>query len=155
MLSGSVLLALLATVGIGSPAHAATGEEAGVPMTFTVPGTSVLPVTFTAGDCRQVGHNQAPGLTPSSLSVQKSSQIQNLYSITWNATLYTIHTWDQDKWHATFIFRDAAGNSIFSLKMDGPGMAQGYMYPYSASVNVSVAESQANTITKVDWLGDC
>jgi hypothetical protein len=147
------MLALVATVGVSSPAWAALGEEANVPFSMT-PGKYVLPVTLTAGDCREVGNNQTPTYVPSDLTVQPSGT-PGLYSITWNATLYTVHTYYHDQWHATFVVRTSTGEEAFELHMDGPNMGNNHTYQYSATQTVTVSADQAASINRVDWIGDC
>jgi hypothetical protein len=153
-LIGGGTLALTSIVGLGTPAQAATGAVILVPITFTTSAAHVLPVSFKAGDCRQVGQNEAASHLPSYLTIVKSATIQNLYTITWNATLYTVSTHLVDIWHQKFVFRSAAG-PIASLTFDGPQMMDGRIIFHQESKNLSVPQDQANSITFVDWIGDC
>jgi hypothetical protein len=154
-LIGVGALALTSVVGLGGPAQAATGAEILVPIKFNVPGAHVLPETFKAGDCRQVGQNEAGSQLPSYLTVEKSATIENLYTITWNATLYTVSTNFGDLWHQKFVFRNADG-PIAAITFDGPVMTtSGRRYYYQESKNLPLSADQANNITFVDWVGDC
>jgi hypothetical protein len=153
-LVGGGILALTSIAGLGRPAQAATGAEILVPISFNASGAHVLPRTITAGDCRQVGENQAASLLPSYLTIEKSATIQNLYTITWNATLYTVSTISGDVWHAKFVFRSAAG-PIITIRFDSPSMGTHGPIYYQASQDIPLTADQANNITFVDWIGDC
>jgi hypothetical protein len=152
-LLGGAALALTSVVGLGSPAQAATGALILDPMTFTPGTTHVLPQTVVAGDCRETGENQGGTLSPSNLVIQNAS-VPNLYTITWNATLYTVDTSYGDKWHAKFVFRDASG-PIFAVLFDGPSMGQDKIYQTSQSVDVPLSPDQVSRVRFVDWIGDC
>jgi hypothetical protein len=152
-LLGGAALALTSVVGLGSPAQAATGAEILVPITFT-PGAYVLPQTFTAGDCRQIGANQQGSQVPSYLTIEKSTTISDLYTVTWHASLYTVSTISGDVWHPKFVFRSYDG-PIRTITPEGsPSMGSG-IYHFSTSVDVPLTEAQANSIRFVDWIGDC
>jgi hypothetical protein len=154
-LIGGGMLALTSIVGLGGPAQATTGAEILVPISFSVSGAHVLPRTFTAGDCRQVGQNQAGSLLPSYLTIKKSATIQDLYTITWNATLYTVSTSVGDIWHQKFVFRNSAG-PVATVGFDGPQMfEEGSIHYSQASKDLPLTADQANSITFVDWIGDC
>jgi hypothetical protein len=152
-LIGGGALALTSIVGLGSPAQAASGAEILVPISFSVSGAHVLPRTFTAGDCRQVGQNQAGGQIPSYLTIEKSATIQNLYTITWNATLYTISTILGDVWNQKFVFRNSAG-PVITIPFNGYDVWEDVTY-VQASQDISLTSDQANSITFVDWTGTC
>jgi hypothetical protein len=153
-LVGGGTLALTSIAGLGRPAQAATGAEILVPISFTTSGAHVLPRTITAGDCRQVGENQASSLLPSYLTIEKSATIANLYTITWNATLYTVSTISGDVWHAKFVFRSAAG-PIITVRFDSPSMGTHGPIYYQASQDIPLTADEANNIRFVDWVGDC
>jgi hypothetical protein len=154
ILLGGAALALTSVVGLGSPAQAATGALILDPISLTPGTTHVLPQTISAGECRQVGENQGSSQIPSYFTVTKSATIANLYTFTWNPTLYTNHTYDNDVWHAKFVFRNAAGPSL-SLNFDGPNMSSDVVYHPSMSANFVMTQAQADSITFVDWIGDC
>jgi hypothetical protein len=153
-LIGGATLALASVVALGSPAEAATGALILDPIDFNVSTAHVLPQTIKAGDCRQVGENQASSLLPSYLTIEKSATIQNLYTITWNATLYTVSTNFGDVWHAKFVFRNNAG-PLFTLHFDSPSMGPHRMYYFQQSQEMPLTADQANGIRFVDWVGDC
>jgi hypothetical protein len=154
-LIGGGTLALTSIVGLGTPAQAATGAVILVPITFSATGAHVLPVSFKAGDCHQVGQNEAGSRQPSYLVIDKSATSPNLYTITWNATLYTDTTQSGDVWHQKFVFRSTAG-PVTTVLFDGPWMVKAdQLYPWQASKQIAVTPDQANSITFVDWIGDC
>jgi hypothetical protein len=153
-LIGGGALALTSIVGLGSPAQAASGAEILVPISFSDSGGHVLPRTFTAGDCRQVGQNQAGSQLPSYVTVERSATTQDLYTITWNAALYTVSTHTGDYWHQKFVFRNSAG-PVAAISFDGPVMVTGRMYYPQVSKGLPLTADQANSITFVDWIGDC
>jgi hypothetical protein len=153
-LVGGGTLALTSIVGLGTPAQAATGAVILVPITFTTSGSYVLPLTFKAGDCRQYGQDQAAHQPASFLTVEKSATTQNLYTITWNATLSTQTSPLGDVWHQKFVFRSAAG-PVTSINFDSFTIGSGHIYFYEDSAPLLLTPEQANSITFVDWIGDC
>jgi hypothetical protein len=153
-LIGGGTLALTSIVGLGTPAQATTGAEILVPITFS--GSHVLPWSFKAGDCHQVGQNEAPSQLPSTITIEKSTAFPNLYTITWNGTLYTDRTFSGDVWHQKFVFRNSDG-PIAAINFDkAPIMAiTGHIYYYQESKDLPLTPDKANSITFVDWIGDC
>jgi hypothetical protein len=152
MLLGGATLALTSVVGLGGSAQATTGAEILVPIAF--PGAYALPRTFTAGDCRQVGQNQAGSQIPSLLTITKSTTIQDHYTIAWYGTLYTVQTLRWDVWHAKFTFRSSSG-PLFTIAFEGPVMREGTIYHVSNSADVVLTADEASQIHFVDWIGDC
>jgi hypothetical protein len=135
-------------------AQAATGHSLGVPFTYQgVRGLSVLPVTFTAGDCRQTGLNQTPNLPASAIQVSPPEFDQAM--VEWRPTLYTVSSHFGDTWHGRFIFRDGAGGTVLNVTMDGPTMFSKNIYTERNHVRVFLNEAQWNSIVFVDWIGDC
>jgi hypothetical protein len=152
MLLGGATLALTSIVGLSGTAQAATGAVILVPI--TVPGTYALPITFMAGDCGQVGQDQEGSQDPSLLIIEKSTTIQDHYTVRWHGTLFTTQTHRVDVWHQKFTFRTTAG-PVFSLNFDGPIMVPGTTYHASGSANIVLTPEQASQIRFVDWIGDC
>jgi hypothetical protein len=152
MFLGGATLALTSIVGLGGPARAATGGEILVPL--ALPGAVTLPETFKAGDCRQVGENDAGSLIPSRITVEPSATIQDHYTVRWYGTLYTQKTHSLDYWHAKFTFRAYSG-PIFSIFFDGPPMVEDKVVQTEQSADVVVPADQASQIHFVDWIGDC
>jgi hypothetical protein len=150
-LLGCATLALTSIVGFGGPAQAATGAEILVPLAF--PGAVTLPQTFKAGDCRQVGEEDADGQIPSRIVVEPST-IQDHYTVRWYGTLYTEKTHSLDYWHAKFTFRAYSG-PIFSIFFEGPPMVEDKVVQTEQSAEVVVPAEQASQIHFVDWIGDC
>ncbi len=154
-LLGGAALALTSVVGLGGPAQAATGGEILVPISFT-PGAYVLPETFSAGDCRQIGANQQDTQVPAYLTIEKSATISDLYTVTWHAAVYTVSTWAGDVWHPKFVFRSYDGPVRTLVFPDSPSMgSHSGVYRFSYSLNVPLTADQANAIHFVDWIGDC
>ncbi len=153
-LLGGAALALTSVVGLGSSAQAATGALILDPVRLTPGTTHVLPQTISAGECRQVGENQGGAYIPSYFTIEKSTTVANLYTFTWNPTLYTNHTYDHDVWHAKFVFRTPDGPGL-SLHFDGPEMDSDVVYRPSMSANFVMTQAQADSIRFVDWIGDC
>jgi hypothetical protein len=160
---GGAALALSATVGLESPAQAATGSESGTPWTWFgngVSGVSYLPTTFTAGDCREVGMNQSPGLKPTSVRLtQTDNGVANYYHFQWDFTLYTVSTpffpFSADVWHGTWIFRTASGAEVLRVTMDGPQMQQGFMFDDTYDRYLFITPQEIMSIATVNWSGDC
>ncbi|MCK2218659.1 hypothetical protein MF672_033410 [Actinomadura sp. ATCC 31491] len=135
-------------------AMAASGRSLGVPFTYQgVRGLSVLPVTFTAGDCRQTGLNQTPNLAASAIQVSPPQFDQS--DVEWRPDLYTVSTFFGDVWHASFDFRDSAGNTVFSVAFDGPSMRKGSFYNDVRRTRIFLTQAQFDGIAFVDWHGDC
>jgi hypothetical protein len=135
-------------------AQAASGRSLGVPFTYQgVQGLSVLPVTFTAGDCRQTGLNQTPGLPASAIQVSPPQFDQS--TVEWRPDLYTVATFFGDIWHASFDFRDNAGSTVFSASFDGPPMRKGSFYSDKGRTRIFLTQAQFDRIAFVDWHGDC
>ncbi len=165
VLVGGILLAVVATLAPGAPAQAAGGSSLGVPFVYQpqqIDGLSVLPRTFTAGDCRLEGLNQTDDFR-ADIEVAGGAEFYDANDVlriqlrlTWHATVYTISTWFGDIWHATFVFRDVNGTELFRTTFDATMLQSGTIYHYSFDNNyVEPTALQAATIATVDWLGDC
>jgi hypothetical protein len=158
VLIGGGLLALTSVVALGGPAQAQRAGVILVPVNFSASAAWVLPLSFKAGDCHQVGQNEQNSNIPSFLVIDKSATTPNLYTITWRGTLYTDFTTNQDVWHQSFVFRSADG-PITTVNFDGPPMgvngAFGAIYYTNQSRALPLTSDQANKIRFVDWIGDC
>jgi hypothetical protein len=154
-LLGGAALALTSVVGLGSPAQAATGAQILVPITFA-PGAYVLPDSFSAGDCRQVGADQQATQIPAYLTIEKSTTASDLYTVTWHAAVYTVSTLAGDVWHPKFVFRSYDGPIRTMVFPDSPSMGSGSgVYHFTRSMSVPLTADQANAVHFVDWIGDC
>jgi hypothetical protein len=145
--------------GSVGPAQAATNTESNVSFNFDGPGTTgraVLPTTLPAGDCREVGANQGPGLATSSIAFQLDPSLgPNIYKVYWSYDLYTTHTSSSDQWHAWFTFKTSPSDQGFQLHFDGPDMAEDSYYVHTANASVSMTPDQFHNLHYVDFGGDC
>jgi hypothetical protein len=147
--SCAVLVGLSAGV-----AQAAGGASFGIPFAYqNVRGVSVLPVTFTAGDCRQTGLNQTPNLPASLVEMQAPQDGQTW--VKWRATLYTVSSHSGDVWHAKFVFRNSGGGTVLTVTMDGDQMWPGTRYFTNVWKQVNLTQAQWDSIAFSDWYGDC
>lgn len=164
VLAGSALLAALAGA-IGSPAEASpsTGAALDIPfVTQTIGGVSVLPQKIQAGGCYLNGLSEVGFPTRAEVELTPANSNPPGYWIEWGysvASHTTYPLWpffDPDKWHATFVFKDANGAELFQWTADGPDMDTpdtNYMGASQALINISTA--QFNAISRVDWKGEC
>jgi hypothetical protein len=157
---GGTLLAASAIMGNASPALANTNTELNVPVTFGVHGTSgwaILPTTFTAGDCRQIGANQQPDHAASDIYIKQDVDNPSRYKVTWEADLYTIsNAWISfDVWHAWFVFKKDPSDEGFQLHFDGPNMQQGTFYVFQSSAYVYMSADEFHNLRYIDFGGDC
>jgi hypothetical protein len=138
-------------------ANAAAGSETSVPF---VNGKSVLPVTFIAGDCRQIGQNQLNlGRGSSEITMQQPNWNGDTI-LTWHAVEYTKGSFFGDTWHAKFVFKTATGIVTLTATADGLRLGNGSdRDPIQDLVqNIPVHFSTPlwyPLTTQVDWYGDC
>ncbi|WP_214412031.1 hypothetical protein [Sphaerisporangium fuscum] len=141
-------------------AQAATGNNLNVPFADQY---SHLPRTIVAGDCRETGLNQEPDLAHSYIRLLPPNATGNSEYI-WKSTVYTVKSTTGDVWHATFVFKTAAGTPVLTVKADGPRMAPGWVrkklglpfyYDETRGGTVNITQAQYNSIALVDWSGDC
>ena len=145
-----------------SAAQAAPGNELGVGVESTdiarglPPGiTSVLPHPFSAGDCEQEGFGY---FDPSRSEVRLDRPDAGGGSrFTWDSHNSTRHTNNADIWHAKFVFRTAFGTPVLTVGPVDSVPMRVINVPYSTvrSTLVTVDPALFNSITRVDWLGDC
>jgi hypothetical protein len=162
----AVLLAVSTVAAISGRAQAATGSEDNVPFTFgsspvayppgtPVVGSSVLPVTFTAGDCRQMGANQDISTSVTLLAPQDNNS--TIYTFDWHTTEYTVHSFTSDLWHGSWAAKDSAGNTLFTIAIDGqplPGSGQHVIFSKSKAIQLDPF-TQVFPIATIKWMGDC
>ncbi|GAA3845408.1 hypothetical protein GCM10022226_80780 [Sphaerisporangium flaviroseum] len=162
--SGALALTAIATGVLLWPvaAQAATGSELGTPVAQTdtsrglPPGiTSALPVTFTAGDCRQFGNGTTDSLN-SSVRLDRPDANGNS-RVTWVAHTATRKTSNADIWHANFVFKTAFGTRILTTGTFDSVPMTAINFPYATvrSAPVRVDPALFFAITQVDWFGDC
>ncbi|MCK2218658.1 hypothetical protein MF672_033405 [Actinomadura sp. ATCC 31491] len=145
---------LLVAALLPAAAQAAGGSSTGIPFSYQgVKGVSVLPVTFTAGDCRQTGLNQTPNLAAS--LVQVEPPVNGRATVRWKGTLYTVSSRSGDVWHARFVFRDAFGQDVLTVRFDFGQMWPGTIYHSNSVAQVDLSQAQWDSITFSDWFGDC
>lgn len=159
---GGALLATSAIVGGVGPAQAAVNTEPNVPFTIDASGSAgvgVLPVTLTAGDCREVGKNQTPDLSASSIALTHDTRTgfgNNIFDVIWRYDLYTVSTWGDDVWHGWFTFKTSPSDPGFQVHFDGPPMGTGPgTSTGTLTTFVALTTDQASTIHYVDFGGDC
>jgi hypothetical protein len=139
---------------LSGAAQAAGGSSLGIPFSYQgVKGVSVLPVTFTAGDCRQTGLNQTPNLAAS--LVQVEPPVNGSATVRWRGTLYTIASRSGDVWHARFVFRNGFGENVLTVRLDFGEMWPGTVYHSDSVTQVALSQAQWDSITFSDWFGDC
>jgi hypothetical protein len=149
-------------VGVFMPgmAQAATGSYLNVPFSDQY---SHLPQTIVAGDCRETGQNQEPDLAHATIRLLPPNSAGTTDWV-WSSTLYTVHSNSYDVWHAKFVFKNAAGNPVLTVKSDGPKrvvgwvrkkLGQPFYYSPTTPGSVQLTAAQYNSITSVDWYGDC
>lgn len=153
----SVVLATAGVVLVSSPAHAAIGYSHNVAFTWTDSnnGISVLPVTFTAGDCRLEGTNQTDDPLWSSIQLVADAQ-PGQYEVIWNAAAYTVSTHFADEWHGTWYFESDAA-VLFQIGFTSIPLAKNnvvYRFRLRYS-NVVLGTDVAHSVTNVTWRGDC
>ncbi|MEU4224091.1 hypothetical protein AB0F17_07335 [Nonomuraea sp. NPDC026600] len=134
-------------------AQAASGSSLGVGFTGRgVRGISVLPRTFTAGDCRQIGQNQHEFFAAEiNLEPPQSGQSRAF----WQGNLYTVSTVFTDTWHGKWLYRNASGGTVATVTMDGPEMLEGIILFIRQETHVALTQEQWDSIAFVDWYGDC
>jgi hypothetical protein len=163
--AGAVVLSVVAAGALlfSGVAHAAAGSELGVRVfpTDTTRGlppgiTSILAVPFSAGDCQQLGFGSASDPQRSEVRLDRPDA-SGRSRITWDAHTFTRHTNSADIWHASFVFRTAFGTRVFAFgTFDSVGMRDVFrVYSSVGTAIVTVDPALFDTITKVDWLGDC
>jgi hypothetical protein len=142
-------------------AHAASGQRLNMPF---VNGRSDLTTTFTAGDCRQTGQNQEPDHQHAYISLQPPTVV-GTSTWTWGGTLYTISSRHGDRWHQTWNFK-SGGNVVLIISAWGPDGGN-YMWPgdfntpgipfatTTQSGPINLTSFVYQSITSVDWFGDC
>ncbi len=158
MAVGSALFALLASLGLASPAHASTGTESVEFLHYVnqpyIGGASILPVTELSGNCRLEGQNQ-DSITSLYLSAPAGSADPTVYTLFFQGESYTVHTFFGDIWHATFVFRAANGSVILQWGADSPRMWGATTYVWNSQTTVTMSQFQVDQIASVDWIGNC
>ena len=153
----SAALAIVGSAVVGSPAHAAVGYSHNVAFTWTDAnnGISVLPVTFTAGDCRLEGTNQTGDPLWSSIQVVADAQ-PGQFDIVWNASAYTTSTTFADFWHGDWYFESDSAILFPAVHFDSIPMVHEFeVYRFRLRQTVTWDPNVARTITNVTWRGDC
>jgi hypothetical protein len=148
----SAALAIVGSAVVSSPANAAVGYSHNVPFTWTDAnnGISVLPVTFTAGDCRLEGTNQTDNPLSSSIQLVADAQ-PGQYDIIWNATAYTIDR--NDVWRGDWYFEDDT-SVLFQIHFDLALSNHSQVYRVSLLYR-NIVLPTAHSFTNVTWRGDC
>ncbi len=158
ILAGGALLATLSGA-IGAPAEAAGGNSRNIPwVASTYGGMSVLPQQIKAGDCHLRGVTEAGTPSKAWVELVAANTDPPGYWVEWRYSMYTDQSYIPfpDVWHATFVFRNASGAELFRYNVDGPDMYY-YDTTYTGANEglVHVSADQVNSISMVDWYGDC
>lgn len=155
MLAGA-LLATLPIIAAESPAYANVGYTF-EPMQDSGIGSkvSILSRTIIAGDCRLMGTNQVPA-DQAEITLEASPQTgANTYALFWAGTAYTVSTIFGDVWNATFTFMDQNGSVIAQSPKIGSPLFRGDPVEFSGFDYVHLTPEQYNSISEVEWSGDC
>jgi hypothetical protein len=157
----SVAVAVVASMGIlPTAAHADVGSRANVPVTLS--GTtlsSVLNVSFGAGDCHEWGQDYFPYHNTSAVYLNLLDTFGDV-QLTWFGVTRTDHSWSTDVWHGWFVFKDSAGNVLLSTqnsKLNSPNMdpTAGNDTEFSRTQTLFMNPTLFTSITRVDYFGDC
>ncbi|MBO3747539.1 hypothetical protein J5X84_15785 [Streptosporangiaceae bacterium NEAU-GS5] len=161
----SIRRKILAVAGVGgvaagmwmaTPAQAEVGAMNNVGTYHNADGevVSILPRGLRAGDCYMAGNGTLRG---NASAIYLTKPEEGYSSFYWDMTMGTVHTYTKDLWHATYTYKNAAGATVLTVKIDGYPMSDDRVYRVRKYYIGAVRISQAafDSIKSVDWRGDC